>query len=69
MPLDILDEAMAVAVEHIRWARSEGMSPAQIVTEYRLRPPNMTTPSWDEVTWAVALAWTHLGRLPMREAA
>lgn len=69
MPLDILDESMAVAIEHVRWARSEGMSPAQIVKEFRLTPMNATSPSWDEVTWAVALAWTHLGRLPVREAA
>jgi len=69
MPIDILDEAMAVATEHVRWARSEGLSPAEIVRMYRLTTTTASSPTWDEVTWAVALTWTHLGRLPMRNAA
>lgn len=69
MPIDILDEAMAVAVEHVRWARIEGMAPAEILEVYGV-PLRVGAPlTWDEVTWAVALAWTHLGRIPVREAA
>src|SRR5580704_772526 len=50
--LIVATEALAVAQEHVAWARGQGMTPVAVGAAVLRR-----TASWDEAAGALALAW------------
>lgn len=68
-PRDDWDEALSIAVEHVGWCRSLGMAPMQIARMFDAQNRVRASASWDDLTWAIAIAWTHLGNPRRRGAA
>lgn len=64
MPLDTLAEAQEIAAEHIRYCRS-----FMGLHETRKALGCHQATSWSDLEWMVALMWTELGAIPMRQAA
>lgn len=53
------DEAAVIAMEHVRWCQSHGVTPRDILLGLGLHSP--AVPSWDDAWCALARAWLGLG--------
>jgi hypothetical protein len=61
------DRAMAVALEHIRWAQAAGLSPGVIIAG--LGGASRGDSSWDDAFAFVARRWFELDLAGLRHAA
>ena len=50
-----IDEALAVAVEHVAWCLLQGQEPIDVFCALDLPPPHMP-PRWNDAIWALAAA-------------
>jgi len=61
-PSPLPDEALTIAVEHMRWARRHGQTPASICRAlYEVTGELMPRfPTEDDAVWALARTWARL---------
>jgi len=53
------ENADAIAVEHIRWCQSQGMTPRDIVKMFgHIKHPRR--PTFDDAVWVIAAKWIQL---------
>jgi hypothetical protein len=52
--MNLHDQALSIAIEHVTWARQQGMTAEQILQWADVKPSHH---DWDSVTFAIGLAW------------
>lgn len=57
----MMDEADAVAIEHVLWAAGQGMSPASVLDSVGIVMPGA---SWDDAQMGLRLRWRAMQDAP-----
>ena len=63
------DQASAVAVEHVLWAKQAGETPLQIFQLIGMRWSSLREPTWDDAVLALSRTWRSLPTNTARRAA
>ena len=58
--MNVMAEAIPVALEHIRYCRQCGMGALAILKAAEIILPPGSSPSWDDTVWLIARKWTML---------
>lgn len=54
------DQASAIAVEHVLWAKERGLSPIDIFGSVGMPWSTLREPSWDDAVLALSRTWRGL---------
>lgn len=60
--MNLFDQSISVAVEHVSYCRQQGMGAYAILVSAGVELSPEANPSWDDCVWIIARRWSMLSK-------